>query len=188
MYMRNMHKFSKSVKVIYPGDCYVTVNDEYIGTLLGSCVAVCLYDPVNKVAGMNHFVLPGKIVQSSGKKRKHDDKPDETELLKYGTKSIESLIKKMEKHGNRKHFVAKLFGGGKVLDYQVSRYGISSMNVRIAKILLEMADIPIVSQDVGDDYARKILFDTGSGKVYCKQLKKINKDDTQFSVELMPVE
>jgi len=188
MYIRNMHKFKKPLKVLYPGDCYVSNKDEYIGTLLGSCVAVCLYDTVNKVAGMNHFVLPGKLAMLNSKKQGAVEKDTEKEILKYGTKSIENLIAQMEQYGNRKHIVAKIFGGGKVLDYQTTQYGISNMNVRIAKILLEMADIPIVSEDVGGTVARKVMFDVESGKVWCKQLTKVEEKDTTFTMELQTVE
>ncbi len=183
MYIRNLHRLSKPLKVLYPGDCYVSNKDEYIGTLLGSCVAVCLYDTVNKVAGMNHFVLPGKVVQSIAKKKLTAD-DEQKELLKYGTRSIENLIAQMEKYGDRKHIVAKIFGGGKVLNYQTAQYGISNMNVRIAKVLLEMADIPIVSEDVGGTVARKVVFDVETGRAYCKQLSKVDKKDTTFTTEL----
>ena len=183
MHVRNMHRFKKPLKVIYPGDCYVSTKNEYIGTLLGSCVAVCLYDTVNKVAGMNHFVLPGKIVVYTSKRKGLLKKTEQEELLKYGTHSIETLIKRMGKHGSKKNIVAKVFGGGKVLNYQTTSYGISNMNVRIAKILLEIADIPIISEDVGGNVARKLLFDVNSGKVYCKHLKKIEKNDKRFMME-----
>lgn len=188
MYIRNSHRLKKPLKVLYPGDCYVTNKDEYIGTLLGSCVAVCLYDPVNKVAGMNHFVLPGKVVQTRTKRNARTTDEEQKELLKYGTRSIENLIAQMEQHGERKNIVAKIFGGGKVLDYQTTQYGISNMNVRIAKILLEMADIPIVSEDVGGTVARKVVFDVESGRAYCKQLTKVEEKDTTFTTELLIVE
>ncbi|MCX8123257.1 MAG: chemotaxis protein CheD [Spirochaetes bacterium] len=184
MYIRNSHKLKKPLKVLYPGDCYVSNKDEYIGTLLGSCVAVCLYDPVNKVGGMNHFVLPGKVVQKHTKHKMTVDDDEQKELLKYGTRAIENLIAQMEQYGQRKNIVAKIFGGGKVLDYQTTQYGICNMNVRIAKILLEMADIPIVSEDVGGTVARKVVFDVESGRVYCKQLTKVDEKDTTFTTEL----
>ncbi len=184
MYIRNSHILKKPLKVLYPGDCYVSDKDEYIGTLLGSCVAVCLYDPVNKVAGMNHFVLPGKVTHTSTTRKKANEDGDQKELLKYGTKSIENLLAKMEKYSQRKNIVAKIFGGGKVLDYQTTQYGISTMNVRIAKILLEMADIPIVSEDVGGTVARKVVFDVKLGRAYCKQLTKVEEKDTTFTTEL----
>lgn len=188
MYIRNSHRLKKPMKVLYPGDCYVSNKDEYIGTLLGSCVAVCLYDPVNKVAGMNHFVLPGKLVQAHTKQKKSNAGDEEKELLKYGTRSIEKLITQMEQYGKRENIVAKIFGGGKVLDYQTTQYGISNMNVRIAKILLEMADIPIVSEDVGGTVARKVMFDVETGRAYCKQLTKIEEKDKTFTMELSQFE
>ncbi len=188
MYIRNSHRLKKPLKVLYQGDCYVSNKDEYIGTLLGSCVSVCLYDPVNKVAGMNHFVLPGKVVQNYANYKKLNAGDEQKELLKFGTKSIENLIYQMEQYGKKDNIVAKIFGGGKVLDYQTAQYGISNMNVRIAKILLEMADIPIVSEDVGGKVARKVIFDVETGQAYCKQLTRVLENDKTFSMELSKFE
>ena len=59
MYIRQSIKFGKDVKIIHPGEYYVSSENELIGTLLGSCVAVCLIDTEKGMAGMNHFMLPG---------------------------------------------------------------------------------------------------------------------------------
>lgn len=181
MYIRKSHRLKKPIKIIYPGECYVSTKDEYIGTLLGSCVAVCLYDLENQVSGMNHFMLPGKVVNLDKQKKKPSlEKISKQELLKYGTQAINELLKKMLEHGKKKNIVAKIFGGGKVLEYQGGSYGISNMNVRLAKILLEMADIPIVSQDIGGNVARKVIFEVKTGKAYCKKLTKGTEEDLLF--------
>lgn len=64
MYIKNSNKYKKRINVIQPGEYFVSDKDEMISTLLGSCVSVCLHDPVRFISGMNHFMLPGKISES----------------------------------------------------------------------------------------------------------------------------
>lgn len=161
MYVRSSHKFGKPMKVINAGEYYASGEDEIIGTLLGSCVAVCLYDPVNRVSGMNHFMLPGRI-------SKADIFQDRS--AKYGIVAIRELLQEMERKGaQRKNLEAKVFGGGKVLDYEKPTHAIPQDNVRLAKVLLEMEDIPIRELDEGGNFTRKLLMDTLTGKVYLKK-------------------
>ena len=95
--------------IIDPGESYVTKKDEIISTLLGSCVAVCLYDPVNRVIGMNHFLL---AQQHSA----HNAALLGSEGGRYGIHAMELLINQMLKQGaQRIHLKAKAFGGGDVL-------------------------------------------------------------------------
>lgn len=94
---------------IHPGEFYVTRKHLIISTLLGSCVAACLYDPVNKVAGMNHFML-------SNKRYSRDMPTCITEAGRYGVNAMELLINKMLNTGaEKKHLRAKAFGGGSLL-------------------------------------------------------------------------
>ena len=80
------HKLGKNLNIIYPGEYYVTDEDELIGTLLGSCVAVCLHDGKKKIGAMNHFMLPGRI--------SHDGGTDE-EYTRYGIASMNEIINEM---------------------------------------------------------------------------------------------
>jgi len=61
MYIRNAWKYGKPLKIIQAGEFFVSDTNEFIGTLLGSCISVTLHDPVNKISGLNHFMLPGRI-------------------------------------------------------------------------------------------------------------------------------
>lgn len=165
MFIRKTTKFGKPIKIIHAGEFYITEKDELIGTLLGSCVAVCLFDSKSGIAGMNHFMLPGRI-------SKVDIFKDRS--AKYGITAINKLIEKLIKKGaERKNLVAKVFGGGSVLEYKGRETSIPQDNVRLAKIMLEMEDIPIIESDVGGSYTRKLLMDVKSGKVY--QRKTTNK-------------
>jgi len=174
MHIRNSVKFNKDIKIIYPGEFYVSSEDEIIGTLLGSCVSVCLVDRSRGRAGMNHFMLPGKI-------SKHDIFQDRS--ARYGITAINGLISEMERLGSpRNELHAKVFGGGSILVSQKDMNTIPFDNIRVAKILLEMEDIPIVKTDVGGEYTRKLLMDVMTGKVY---LKKTTRQDVYEKVNEM---
>lgn len=166
MYIRHSAKFDKDIKIIHPGEYYVSGQDELIGTLLGSCVAVCLIDMKKSVCGMNHFMLPGKITRS-------DIMSDRK--AKYGITAINHLLTSMHEHGCRNdNLVAKIFGGGRVLDSAMGSHSIPEDNIRLANVMLELEDIPIVESDVGGNYTRKLLLEIHSGKVFLK--KSTRKD------------
>jgi chemotaxis protein CheD len=131
--------------------------------VLGSCVSVALFDAADGVGGMNHFMLPaelgsGKIfVSKSGK---------------YGMYAMELLINEMIKLGGEKrNFIAKVFGGGKVLKTLSGAKGsISENNVLFAMKYLEEEKIPVSSSDVGGYAGRRILFFTKDARVLLKRL------------------
>jgi chemotaxis protein CheD len=172
MYVRQSTKFGKDVKIIHPGEYYITDENEIIGTLLGSCVSVCLIDTKRHSGGMNHFMLPGRI----SKRDIFSDKK-----AKYGITAINKLLLAMLENGSSKaDLVAKIFGGGHVLESGDSSHMIPGDNVRLAKLMMEIEDIPIKEIDVGGNYTRKLLLDVKSGKVY---LKKTTRKDVYEEIE-----
>ncbi len=163
MYKLNTMKYGKAIKIINAGEFYVSSSDEFIETLLGSCVAVCLYDPINQISGMNHFMLPGRI-----------SKVDifQERSAQYGVIAIEKLLNEMIKKGaERKNLIAKVFGGGSVIEFKNEKavHAVPLDNIRLAKVILEMEDIPISKIDVGDSFTRKILMDVKTGAVYVRK-------------------
>lgn len=166
MHVNVRHKLGKNLNIIYPGEYYITAEDELIGTLLGSCVSVCLHDPENKIGGMNHFMLPGKI-------SKNDIFADDN--ARYGIAAINRIVTEIIARGaSRKHLTAKIFGGGNIINFlniSGKQSLIPSDNVRVAKLFMEIEDIPILGLDVGEHYTRKIIFDVHSGKVYLRKIK-----------------
>jgi chemotaxis protein CheD len=172
MHVNVRHKLGKNLNIIYPGEYYITGKDELIGTLLGSCVSVCLHDPENKIGGMNHFMLPGKI-------NKNDIFSDEN--ARYGIAAITKIVSEiLSKGAVRKNLTAKIFGGGniiKFLNMSGKKSLIPSDNVRVAKLFMEMEDIPILGLDVGESYTRKIIFDVRTGKVYLRKIKSLEVND-----------
>lgn len=138
-----LNKRSGSVKFhIVQGDHRVSSNpEESLLTILGSCVAACLYDPVRGVGGMNHFLL------ADG---------DGQEAMRYGAYAMEVLINDLLKLGaSRDRLEAKLFGGAKIME---RLNDIGAENVLFARRFLATEGIPIVGESLGGRRARRIEF------------------------------
>ena len=137
----------------------VASRDELeIMTLLGSCVAVCLWDPRLTFGGMNHYMLP--LWNGDG-----------LPTPKYGNVAIENLIARMLEFGCRKEqIVAKCFGGANVLGDTSGRMLIGERNIAVAEEILGNHRIPIVARDMGGLRGMKILFNTKTGVVLAGRL------------------
>ena len=97
--------YSHQVISIHIGEYYVTSKPVVIRTFLGSCVAVCLFDPKNKIGGMNHILIPGSANES-----------DTTGTARYSFNSMKQVLNAMLELGaNREKIVAKIFGGASVI-------------------------------------------------------------------------
>ena len=143
-------------KFIHVGEIFIGVRPTQISTILGSCIAVCLYDEVEKIGGMNHYLLP--LWNENG-----------LQSPKYGNISIPRLIEGMENVGcSRKNIVAKIFGGGNVIDVSQEDMMIGRKNILIAKETLREHGIKIVAQDVGGTKGRRIMMQSDNGKILLK--------------------
>lgn len=130
-----------------------------LDTVLGSCIATCLYDSVSAIAGMNHFMLPDGL------------DPGNPNSTRYGVHAMELLLSEMMKlGGNRKRFQAKVFGGGHVLKLRESLDGVPQRNIQFARQFLDAEQIPIVKEDVGGYQPRRVLFHTHTSRVFVKYL------------------
>lgn len=130
-----------------------------IDTVLGSCIAACLYDPVSGVGGMNHFMLPEGF------------DPDNPASTRYGVHAMELLITEIMKlGGQRRRFQAKVFGGGHVLNIRESLDGVPQRNIDFVRRFLNVERIPVMTEDVGGYQARRVLFYSNTGKVMLKRL------------------
>jgi len=157
---------------IHPGENYVTKKDEIISTLLGSCVAACLYDPVNRVIGMNHFLLAQQPARQSSPILATDEG-------RYGIHAMELLINLMLKQGaDRKHIKAKAFGGGDVLKSSNDFNGVKSIgasNCEFIRTFLATESIPLVAMDLGGNKGRNIFFLPTDFSVYVKPIESANE-------------
>lgn len=145
---------------LYPAALYASKLPTRVSTILGSCVAVCLFDPVLKIGGINHFMLPywnGQGLASP----------------KYGNIAIEKLFEKMLSNGSQKvNIRAKVFGGGEVIETNISQFHIGERNIQVALEMLEEYRIPIIAKSLGGKLGRKIEFCTDTGEVRQKYIEK----------------
>ena len=149
---------------LYPSALYASKDPFQINTILGSCVAVCLHDPVLKYGGMCHYMLP--LWNGDG-----------LASPKYGNIAIEKLLDKMINFGSKKHNIkAKIFGGGEVIETKSPQFNIGQRNISLAKDMLAEANIPIVSSSVGGKLGRKIIFFTDSGEVKQRFVQRQNNN------------
>jgi len=150
------HHFQYDAVKVLPGEYYVSNEDLVVMTVLGSCIAACIWDGKARTGGMNHFMLPdGDGGEGSGR---------------YGSYAMELLINEMFKLGARRETMqAKVFGGAQVMA------GFTTMNVgeRNTQFVLDYLSterIPVVSQDVLDIHPRKVCFFPVTGKALVKRL------------------
>lgn len=139
---------------VYPGQLFAASHAALVTTVLGSCIAVCLWDPVARVGGMNHFLLP------SGKGPR------------YGSDAMPALIDEMVARGAFvARTVAKVFGGACVIDsFTGPRKAIGTQNAEAALQFLADASIPVRVSQTGGRRGRKLLFHTGTGQAYVKEI------------------
>lgn len=153
---------------ITPGEYYATRRGEVIITVLGSCVAACIRCRRSGVGGMNHFLLPLR-----GGNQKVDPNDPFNVATRYGNYAMESLINAiLSAGGSRSTLEAKLFGGGSVIPGMTSDVG--KQNVAFARQYLEQEGIPILAQDVGGFYPRKVQYFPETGRARSKKLYKLH--------------
>lgn len=161
------------IAAILPGQFFVSDNEMIVYTVLGSCISVCIRDPVAKVGGMNHFMLPAP---------KNDEARTDAwgESGRYGSYAMELLINEILKRGGLKQrFEVKVFGGGKIYDSNVD---VGANNAAWVSKYLANEGLTLVSRDVGGAWPRKIYYFTDSGRVLMKKIRRL-KNQTIFERE-----
>ncbi len=128
---------------------------------LGSCIGVCLYDPVLHLAGLLHIMLPNMY-------QNHKDN-----IFKYADTGVVEMIRKMEAFGAvRSRFVCKIAGGAKMFEMggggNNSVGNIGARNIDSVKAVLLHERIKIAREDVGGNYSRTVSFDASTGEVTIK--------------------
>jgi len=145
---------------LYPSAIYVSQEPCQINTILGSCIAVCFWDINLKIGGMCHYMLPywnGEGLASP----------------KYGNIAIEKLLDKMYALGSKKfNIIAKIFGGGEVIEIKNPQFHIGDRNIKLAYEMLDELKINIISYSVGGKLGRKIIFNTTTGEIVQKYVQK----------------
>jgi len=156
-----------SVK-IQPGQYYAGTGEGSICTVVGSCVSTCLWDPLERIGGMNHFMLPGD----------HSSVASPWGLpARFGIYAMELLINEMIHLGaDRRRLVAKVFGGARVLQGFES-LDVGAMNSKFVVNFLREEGIQLQAQDLLGTAPRKIHFFPATGKVQLKRLHLQAADD-----------
>ena len=159
---------------IYIGGYYASKEPAVIKTVLGSCISVCLFENKLKFGGMNHFMLQ--------EMREWENPEDDYNHKRYGLFAMEVLINEIIKLGGKKeNLTAKIFGGGHVLTGMTSNLlQIPDKNIRFAKNFLSEEKIPIISEDIGGSWPRKVFFFNTENRVL---MKKMESQTKEFSVE-----
>lgn len=146
-------------------DLNVCLPPNAITTLgLGSCVGVVLYDPIKKISGMVHVMLP-----DSTKIRNNDN------IAKFADTGITELIRQLVDLGaNKKNLISKIAGGAQMFAFKSNNdmLRIGERNVEAVKQKLSVEGIRIVAEDTGLNYGRTIEFYPETGELYVKSVGK----------------
>jgi chemotaxis protein CheD len=147
---------------LYSGDCYVSRKPmEMLVTILGSCVAACIRDPLAGVGGMNHFLLP---------ETSNSIDPNSSDAARYGAYAMEQLINQIMKAGGaRNRLEVKVFGGGNVTS---STAMIGDKNVAFVRRFLKDEGLKIASEDLGGNLPRRIHYYPDTGRVMMRKLQR----------------
>lgn len=146
---------------IHIGEYYSSKIPVIISTILGPCAAVCLFDPVTFIGGMNHILLPGEgnVAINNSDSR-------------YGITAMELLINQMMKLGaDRFRLTAKVFGGASILSAISSEFCMGMRNIDFVVNFLITENIPILNYNFGGVDSRRIYYHTDTGDVLLKRIK-----------------
>ena len=154
--------------IISPGENHASNGPVMMSTLLGSCIAACLYDPWRKVIGMNHFLVANCSHNMS-------DMPFYlSNAGRYGIHAMELLINRMMKLGaDRRDLRAKIFGGASIIygnGLKVRNFNVGHNNCLFIKEFLLNESIPVEAEDIGGNSGRVVHFSNGDFAVYVRKI------------------
>ncbi|MGE0642101.1 MAG: chemoreceptor glutamine deamidase CheD [Nitrospira sp.] len=155
-------RFPHEIASILPGEFFVSREPMVVYTVLGSCIAACIRDPIVRVGGMNHFMLP---------KPKEGGNDSWGESTRYGSYAMESLINEILKQGGVKsRLEVKLFGAGKIYEGKID---VGARNAEWVLGFLKTEGLTPVKSDLGDVCPRKVYYFTESGRVLMKKIERL---------------
>jgi chemotaxis protein CheD len=130
---------------------------------LGSCVGIALRDPVTKIGGLAHIMLPDSTTIKSNQNR-----------AKFADTGIDELVQQMEKLGAKKdRIVAKLAGGAAMFTTnRVDVVQVGKRNVEASEAKLQAMNIPILAKDTGENYGRTVTFFPETGEFHIRAVGK----------------
>ncbi len=148
---------------LYPGRIFSSRTPHIVDTILGSCIAVFLWDPILQHGSINHYMLP-------------EGNKEPSLSFKYGNIATAELVIRMRKMGSeKKNIKAKIFGGSDIA-HSTGAFNIGQRNIILAQDMLKAENIPIISYSVGGGCGRKVIFNSASGVVLISYINR----DTKF--------
>ncbi len=151
---------------LQPGYIYFSKTPAVVRTVVGACVAVCIWDRTRQFGGMNHFIYP------------RTSNP-EGATPQYGNVATAALVKIMEDAGCQREDLVAQITGGAAPDGEPDS-GIGLENVGVAREVLTRKGIRIASEDSGGSMGRKLIFDTTTGQLVVLKVHKIRESDWTF--------
>lgn len=143
------------------GDVVVSDTHAILETVLGSCVAVCLWDKSLHLGGMNHIMLPA--ISDSVKNPNY-----------CAQEAIDKLLGDILKLGSaRRNLRAKVFGGGRAIKQFSERLDVGKQNVRVIKEILSKYNIPIIKEFTQMGCGIKVRFHSDTGRAFVKKLEEV---------------
>ena len=143
---------------LQPGQIFVSDEPYRVFTVLGSCVAVCVWDPGRGFGGMSHHIYPRGRGGSA-----------------FGTQAVPHLLRLLCRMGSRREdFRAHLVGGGTNSRVEGA---VGEENVAVAEDVLARHRVVVVSRDVGGALGRKVAFSTFSGEIAVYKIERIRETD-----------
>ncbi|NLM14036.1 MAG: chemotaxis protein CheD [Epulopiscium sp.] len=154
---------SSSIIKVRMADLNVAKYPDILTTLgLGSCVGIALYDPIARVGGLAHIMLPDSTQIKNN-----------SNIAKFADTATVKLIEEMINIGAKKdRIVAKLAGGAQMFSFSQSSdlMRVGARNVSAAQAILEKLGIPIIASDTGENYGRTIELYTEDGRLVIKTI------------------
>lgn len=144
---------------LLPGQLHASAEPCQIKTILGSCVAICLWDKRRSAGGMNHFLLPAS-------------REGQAASLRFADEATKVLLEQLRSLGCRApNLRAKIFGGAALFQLR-DRYATSlgAKNVAAALDLMKSAGIPVIAQETGGAMGRKLIFNTDDGVAWSQKI------------------
>ncbi len=158
---RALHGPPRADVYLHAGEVVVAAEPLTVLTILGSCVAVCLWQPDLAVGGINHFMLPNR--------------GNDQRSTRYGEFAIQVLIERLYGLGARCNALqAKVFGGARVTGQpSAGRHDLGRANVKLALWYLSDRQIPVVAHELYGNQGRKLLFRLSDGAAWVKDIQRL---------------
>jgi chemotaxis protein CheD len=146
--------------VVQAGEITIVREGGVLMTVTGRGVAVCMWDSVERLAGMSHFIEPSM-------------RDPKRTTARFGNVAVFALVRMMQQHSPNGCFEAHIVGGASPLGEDA----MGRTNVEMARKVLVSRNVPVVSEDTGGSKGRKILFDAASGHVAVLKVHQVRSED-----------